>query len=240
MGDGTNSPEDRPGPATARRPASPRARVAAAACLAAGLLVAVPPAAAQGPADLERRVASEDSSRHQEIAGLRVGSWRVSGLERLPDSSYSTIPVFDLFYQRGLGERTALHLGVGMWHRGRVNSAGTLGTWVAPLFAGVKLYPAGGPGGRIDPYLSAAGGPALGFELRRSSGHGSLQSGWTAAIGAGGEGGAGVELNLSRSLGLAVDVQYQWIEYLAGRMDGPDTYRGAVIGAGVTYRVDLP
>lgn len=231
-----------------RRPAggggarvAPRASLPAAALLAAvlaGLVAGAPPAAAQEGADLERRTAAEDTAR-REIAGLRVGSWQVQGLQRLPEASYSTIPAFDLFYQRGLGERTALQLSVGLWRRGRVNNAGTLGMWVSPLFAGVKAYPAGGPEGRLDPYLSAAGGPALGFELRRSSGFGSLVSGWTAAIGAGAEAGGGLEVELTRRLGLALDARYQWVEYLAGRLDGPDTYRGAVLGAAVTYRLDL-
>lgn len=206
---------------------------------AAGLLGFAATAAAQAEADLELR-AVEDSARRQEVAGLRVGSWQVNGLERLPDASYSTIPAFDLFYQRRLGERTALNLGVGLWRRGRATRDGTIGMWVAPIFGGVKLYPAGGPDGRVDPYLSVGGGPALGFELRRSSGFGGIQSGWTAAIGAGAEAGGGLEVELSRGIGLTLDAQYQWLRYLAGRMDGPDTYRGVVVGAGVTYRLDLP
>lgn len=226
-----------PGETGADGPVRPALRAAVA--VAAALLLAASPAAAQGgpggggPGPLPQDTAG------REVAGLRLGSWDVQGLERRAEASYSTIPVFDAFYQRSLGRSTELQLGLGLWRRGRVSGAGTIGMWVAPVFGGIKYYPVGGPEGRFDPYLSLAGGPALGFEERRSSGFGGLESGWTAAVGAGAEGGAGVELRLSEQVGLTADVQYQWVRYLAGEMDGPVEYRGAVFGAGVTYRLDL-
>lgn len=220
------------------RRAATRAAAASACAAALLLLASAPPAAAQAGVDRQRRAAARDSGRG-EVAGLRLGSWDVTGLERLPEASYSTIPAFEVYYQRGQGERASLHLGLGLWRRGRVSSAGTLGMWVAPLFAGAKYYPLDDSGGRLDPYLSLAGGPALGFELRRSSGSGTLSSGWTAAIGGGGEVGAGLELGLSERLGVTIGAQYQWVRYFAGRLDGPGTYRGALFGGGVTYRLDL-
>lgn len=213
--------------------------VMAVACLAAALLTWAPPAAAQSEGEPVGGPLPGDTARH-EAAGLRFGSWEVTGLEREPDASYSTIPVVDAFYQVGLGRETALQLGVGLWRRGRVSGAGTVALWVAPVFAGVKYYPVGGPAGAVDPYLSVAGGPVLGFEQRRSSGFGSLESGWTAAVGPGGEAGAGVELDLGPQLGLVADVQYQWVGYAAGELDSSDTYRGAIIAGGVTYRLNLP
>lgn len=231
------------GPVPSRRP--PRSRRGtprgaarmAAACLAVALLAAPPAAAQEG----ERAVGvspPEDTAVH-EVAGLRVGSWNVTGLDRSPNASYSSIPLVDAYYQRGLGASTHLQLGLGLWRRGRVSGAGTVAMWVGPLFAGLKHYPLGGPEGRVDPYLSVSGGPALGFEQRRSSGTGALESGWTAAIGAGAEAGGGIEVDLSRNVGLTADARYQWVHYLAGETDAPDTYRGAVIGVGVTYRLDL-
>ena len=212
---------------------------ATAAALAALLLLwTAPPAAAQAGSG-SSALALPGDSLPREVAGLRLGSWQVTGLERDPEASYSTIPVMEAFYQLGLGERTSLQLGIGLWRRGRVSGAGTLAMWVGPVFGGLKYYPAGGPEGTVDPYLSIGAGPVLGFEQRRSSGFGSMESGWTAAVGAGGEAGGGIEVDLGPHVGLTADVQYQWVRYLAGDMDGPDTYRGAVVGAGVTYRLGL-
>jgi len=215
-------------------------RVAATAAALAALLLlwTAPPAAAQAGSG-SSALALPGDSLPREVAGLRLGSWQVTGLERDPEASYSTIPVMDAFYQLGLGERTSLHLGIGLWRRGRVSGAGTLAMWVGPVFGGLKYYPAGGPEGTVDPYLSVGAGPVLGFEQRRSSGFGPMESGWTAAVGAGGEAGGGIEVDLGPHIGLTADVQYQWVRYLAGEMDGPDTYRGAVVGAGVTYRLGL-
>lgn len=218
-------------------------RVAARLCFAAlGLgaaLLPVPSSATAQPVSGGEYLALPEDTAGHEVAGFRMGSWDVDGLPRAPETSYSSIPVVDAFYQRGLGDRTALHFGLSLWRRGQVSGAGTVGTWVGPVFGGVKYYPVGGLEGALDPYLSVAGGPALGFELRRSSGLGSLESGWTASLGAGAEAGGGLELRLGEHLGLTADVQYQWVRYLAGDMNGPEEYRGAAVGAGVTYRLDL-
>lgn len=208
------------------------------AAAAAALLLLAPGAAAQQADAEEERTVSPDTVT-AEVAGLRIGSWQVTDLERLSDASYSTIPVMDLFYQRELGPRTALHLGLSVWRRGRVSGAGTVGMWVGPLYGGLKYYPLGGEDSLLEPYVSLAAGPALGFEQRRSSGLGGLESGWTAAIGAGAEAGAGLELDPDGNVGFTVDAGYQWVRYLAGELDSPDTYRGASLSAGVTYRLNL-
>lgn len=231
----TSRPDSHRGRAT-----PPRPRPAWPLCLAAAaaaLLWLAPGAPAQ-QTDAERVPAAVDTAT-REIAGLRMGAWAVSGLERLPNASYSTIPVMEAFYQRELGPRTALHLGLGLWRRGRVSGAGTLGMWVGPLYGGLKYYPLGGDDARFAPYVSAAAGPALGFEQRRSSGVGGLESGWTAAVGAAAEAGAGAEVDLGGNVGLTAEASYQWVRYLAGELDSPDTYRGAAVAAGVTYRLRL-
>lgn len=202
------------------------------------LLLGAAPSAAQVVGEPVGRPLPGDSVT-REVAGLRFGSWRVTGLERSPEASYSEIPIIDAYYERELGRKTALQLGLGLWRRGRVSAAGTVAMWVGPVFGGFRYYPVGGPEGAVAPYLSAAGGPALGFEQRRSSRLGSLESGWTAAVGAGGEVGGGLEVELSPALGLVADVQYQWVRFLAGDLDSPDTYRGAVFAGGITYRLDL-
>lgn len=201
------------------------------------LLLLAPVARAQ-QSDVERAPAAVDTAT-REIAGLRMGAWAVTGLERLPDASYSTIPVMEAFYQRELGPRTALHLGLGLWRRGRVTSEGTVGMWVGPLYGGLKYYPFGLEVGPVEPYLSVTAGPALGFEQRESSRLGSLVSGWTVSIGPGAGGGVGAEVDLGDNVGFAVDAGYQWVHYVAGELDSPDTYRGAAISAGVTYRLNL-
>lgn len=224
-----------------RPPAALPAALLAAALLA--LLPAAPPAAAQSGGERTGEAAGSPLPRDTariEVAGLRLGSWQLAGPERDPDASYSAIPVMDAFYQLGLGRRSAVQLGLGLWRRGRVSGAGTLAMWVAPFYAGLKHYPLGGPGQAVAPYVAAAAGPALGYEQRRSSGFGDMESGWTAAVGAGADVAAGVEVGLGPYVGLSAGVQYQWVEYLAGELDGPDAYRGAVLEAGVTYRVDLP
>ena len=210
----------------------------AAAWLAAGLLAGASPASAQEEGEPVAGPLPGDSAA-REVAGLRFGRWEVTGLERAPQTSYSAIPAVDLYYERELGRRTALQLGLGLWRRGQVSSAGTVAMWVGPVFGGIRYYPVGGPDGAVDPYLSVAGGPALGFEQRRSSGFGSVESGWTAAVGAGAEVGGGVDLELTPAVGLVADVQYQWVRYLAGELDSPDTYRGVLFAAGITYRLDL-
>lgn len=202
-------------------------------------LAGVSPAAAQEEGEPVGEPLPGDSVVRQ-VAGLRFGSWQVTGLEAGPQTSSSEIPMVDLYYERELGRETALQLGLGLWRRGLVNRAGTVSMWVGPVFGGIRYYPVGGPEGAVDPYLSAAGGPALGFEQRRSSGFGSLESGWTAAVGAGAEVGVGVDVELGPVLGMVVDVQYQWTRYLAGELDSPDTYRGAIFAAGITYRLGLP
>ncbi len=227
----------RPGRRQAKTRAWPAA-VLPAALLASALLLAAAPASAQSGG--AAGTALSDDSARMEVAGLRFGSWQVTGLEREPDASYSTIPVMDAFYQLGLGRRTAVQMGLGLWRRGRVSGAGTVAMWVAPFYAGLKHYPLGGPEAAVAPYVSAAAGPALGYEQRRSSGFGDLRSGWTAAVGGGADVAAGVEVGLGSNLGLSAGVQYQWVEYLAGDLNGPDSYRGAVLEGGVTYRVDLP
>lgn len=212
--------------------------VPAAAWLLVVLLLGASPAAAQVQGDPVHGPLPGDSVA-REAAGLRFGSWQVTGLERAPETSYSEIPAVDLYYERGLGRKTALQLGLGLWRRGQVSSAGTVAMWVGPIFGGLRYYPAGGPQGTVDPYLSVAAGPALGFEQRRSSGFSTLESGWTAAVGAGAEAGAGLELELGRAIGVVADVQYQWVRFLAGELDSPDTYRGVIFAGGITYRLDL-
>lgn len=189
--------------------------------------------------DTTTRDTSTVDSTTREVVGLRVGSWRVTDVNRLREASYSTIPVADFFYRRELGDRTALELGLSLWRRGRATRDGTVGMWVGPLYGGLKYYPFGRDEAPVEPYLSAAAGPALGYEQRESSRLGSLVSGWTVSIGPGAEAGAGAEMDLSRNLGLTLDAGYQWVHYLAGELDSPDTYRGAAVSAGVTYRLNL-
>lgn len=215
-----------------------RAVVAAAICAGAVLLAGAYPAGAQVEGEAVGGPLPGDSAA-TEVAGLRFGSWEVTGLERMPQTSYSEIPVVDLYYERELGRKTTLQLGLGLWRRGQVNRDGTVAMWVGPVFGGIRYYPVGGPEGAVDPYLSVAGGPVLGFEQRRSSGFGSLESGWTAAVGGGAEAGGGVDLELGPAVGLVADVQYQWVRYLAGELDSPDTYRGVIFAAGITYRLGL-
>jgi opacity protein-like surface antigen len=115
-------------------------------------------------------------------------------------------------------------------------STSTIETYVIPQYSSVAFFPVTTPQNRIEPYMKAGAGFALGIEDRSGSGGGLFSSAGTSIVpGYGLTGGAGVEWRLTEALGLAAAGRYQWIRFLQ-ELSSRRTFEGFGAELGVTYR----
>jgi hypothetical protein len=179
--------------------------------------------------------------------GVRVGTWDVRGLTTTSGAVVSKTPAFEGYMRRGLDLHLAIEHSVGVWRRtqsvtttsgpiGGTTSTSTLETYIIPQFTSIAFFPITRPDHRIEPYVKAGAGFALGVDDRTGDG-GGLFSGSGASLvpGYGLSGGTGVELRLSNALGLTAAGRYQWVRFFQELADAR-TYEGFGAEVGVTYR----
>jgi hypothetical protein len=195
-------------------------------------------------ADLERR-----ARLARRGGGVRVGTWDVRGLTAASGAALSKTPAFEGYVRRGLDLHVAVEHSVGVWRRrqsvtettpnplgGTTTSTSTLETYVIPQFTSVLLFPITKPEQRVEPFVKAGAGFALGVDDRTGEGGGLFSAEGTALVpGYGLSSGAGVELRLTRALGLMGAGRYQWVRFFQ-ELSGRRTYEGFGAEVGVTYR----
>jgi hypothetical protein len=180
--------------------------------------------------------------RQRAGAGIRLGSWQVTGLAEVDGATYSTMPAFEGYWQRGLDRHLVIESGFGLWRRSQKTTGTTsedIGSYVIPLLTSVKLYPTTGPEVSLEPFVSAGAGFTIGIDDRNTTTGGLLGggvSGGTVIIaGVGLKGEAGVEYRFSRAFGLSLTGGYQWVRFFE-EVGGERTYKGFVVFGGMTYR----
>jgi hypothetical protein len=224
--------------------------VATAFVLIGNLDVARAQDAARGGRDSSGGAAS-DLEKRARLArrggGVRVGTWDVRGLTATSGTAVSRTPAFEGYMRRGLDLHLAIEHSVGVWRRTQSvtegssgplggESTSTLETYVIPQFTSIAFFPITGPEQRVEPYLKAGAGFALGVEDRTGSGGGLFTGGGASLVpGYGLSASTGVELRLSNALGLTGAGRYQWIRFFQ-ELSSERTYEGFGAEVGVTYR----
>ena len=195
------------------------------------LAVALAPARALAQADAMARRG----------AGVRAGVWNVRdpGAEL---TTYSVGPHFEGYFQRGLDQHVAIESTAGVWRRTSTTiqpSTGNLvdtDTYVIPLFTSIKIFPFTTIESRLEPFVLAGVGFALGIDAVGDNAIGG--GGSTIATGFGFKSGAGLELHLNDVFGLVLGARYQWISY-GEALGGSEKYSGIGFEGGFTYRFAL-
>ena len=181
--------------------------------------------------------------------GVRVGRWDVRALETTSGAAVSATPAFEGFVRRGLDLHLAVEHSVGVWRRtqrvtqsstgplgGTTQSTSTIESYVIPQYTSIAFYPVTGPRHRIEPFVKAGAGFALGVEDRSGSGGGLFSSAGISLVpGYGVTGGSGVEWRVTEALGFAAAGRYQWIRFLQ-EFSSRRTFEGFGAELGVTYR----
>ena len=228
--------------------------IAAAAAVVLAFAPAVGPA--QQPAQRVARDsggAASDVERGARLArrggGVRAGAWDVRGLSASADADVSTTLALEGYVRRGLDLHLAIEHSVSVWRRtqkvtqtstsplgGTTQSTSTLETYVVPQFTSIVFFPLTRPEHRVEPYVKAGAGFALGVDDRSGSGGGLFaDAGMSLVPGYGVTGGAGVEWRLTEALGLTGAGRYQWIRFFQ-ELDSRRTFEGFGADIGVTYR----
>lgn len=213
-----------------------RALVCAGLMAAAGATFAREAGAQQDTSDMERR-----ARRARQGAGMRVGIWSATGLPEPAGNTFSSWPMFDGYFQKGLDQHLALETSVGVWRREQ-RPTGTSGeavrAYVIPQLTQLKLYPATTPDQNLEPYIAGGLGVTIGVDNREAIGGGLLGgsgSGTQLVAGLGIRGTGGIEYRLGRVFGLAAYVGDQYVYFLED-LAGTQSYKGIVAGGGITYR----
>ena len=168
--------------------------------------------------------------RARRAAGLRTGSWQVSGVRGTP--------AFEGYLQRGFDRHLVLESSAGFWYRSQPNgTGGRNNAYVIPMMTSLKLYPMTGPEAQLEPFVSAGVGFTMGIDDRDggTSLAGATAGGTAIILGLGAKGGAGIEYRIGSTFGLQAGAGYQYIRFLE-EMGGQRTYRGVQGFGGVTYR----
>ena len=179
--------------------------------------------------------------RQRQGAGLRVGSWRMSGLTQTSGATYSSLPAFEGYWQKGLDRHIALETGFGFWQRTQRATSGagaeSIGSYVIPMTTSIKVYPGTSPGDGVEPFLIAGAGFTIGVDDRNTVSGGLLGGGNSGTMiipGIGIRGGAGVEFHGS-AFGLSLTAGYQFVRFFED-VGSDRTYKGLQLMGGVTYR----
>ncbi|MGH7545612.1 MAG: hypothetical protein ACREKI_05460 [Gemmatimonadota bacterium] len=204
-------------------------------------LVTSAPARAQ-----EKRPQEDDPERAATLkrkgAGLRVGAWWVQDLAQISDAEYSQWPSFEGYFQKGLDLHLTIETTLGLWRRSQEIEESGLGggeqrvqSFVIPAFTALKMYPFTRPADRLEPYLTAGVGLALGVDDREGSDLLGVGTGTAVLTGFGFKLGTGFDWNFGSAFGLSANGRYQWIRFNE-ELGGKRTYRGLGAEAGITYR----
>lgn len=180
-------------------------------------------------------------------AGLRVGHWALRGLRTTTGGTTSSVPALEGWHQRGLDRHVSLENSIALWgRREKVTQSGgplggttteSVGTYVVPLLTSIQLHPFTGPEQRLEPFLRAGAGFAIGIENREGSG-GSLfggGAGTSTVIGFALQGGGGVSWRFARAFGMSGTVGYRWTHF-GERLGGLREYKGLLADVGLFYR----
>jgi outer membrane protein W len=194
--------------------------------------------------------AEPDLERHARLArrggGVRVGTWDVRGLSTASGATVSKTPAFEGYVRRGLDLHLAIEHSVGVWRRtqsvtttsgplGGTQSTSTLETYVIPQLTSIVFFPLTKPTQRLEPYLKAGAGFAIGVDDRTGDGGGLFSGNGTSLVpGYGLSGGAGVELRLTNALGVGAAGRYRWLKFFQ-ELASQRTYEGFGAEIGVTY-----
>ena len=86
--------------------------------------------------------------------------WRVSGLSEVSGASYSTLPAFEGYFQKGLDRHLVIETSAGLWRRSQRTSGAaggeSIGSYVIPMLTALKLYPVTGPEHNLEPFARPA------------------------------------------------------------------------------------
>ncbi|MFN2564025.1 MAG: outer membrane protein [Gemmatimonadaceae bacterium] len=230
-----------------------RTIIAAAALVLAGAPDAARAQESARPLGRDSGSAGVDVERRARLGrrggGVRVGTWDVRGLTASSGATVSTTPAFEGYVRRGLDLHLAIEHSVGVWRRtqrvtetstgplGTTQSMSTLESYIIPQFTSIAFFPLTRPEHRIEPYVKAGAGFALGVDDRNGDGGGLFVGGGGTSLipGYGVTGGAGVEWRLTGALGLTGAGRYQWIRFFQ-ELSSRRTFEGFGAEAGVTYR----
>lgn len=173
-------------------------------------------------------------------AGVRAGVWQAE-VQSTADGA-TRGPHFEGYFQRGLDKHLAMENSAGVWWVTTTASQSIpLGgseevetrSYVVPLLTSLKFYPITEVTDRVEPYLLAGIGFALGLEDQADNAIGG--GGTSMVTGFGARAGVGVETHLNSSFGLAAGAKYQWIRF-GEELGSTDTFRGFGAELGITYR----
>lgn len=208
-------------------------------------LLSLAVAATASPVRAQERYRGEDAGMRREV-GLRGGTWDLT-TRSLPNSAVSAWPMFEAYYQTGMGRHLATETSIGLFRRNisATDSAGLLNvgtrritSYIVPLMVNLKYYPFTTPGALIQPFLRGGVGFTLGFDNTYSTG-GPLGPGTSTSqsTGLGLRGGAGLEIYTGHKLGLIVSGGYM-LQWFGAQLGGVGrTYKGVTVLVGLTYHL---
>jgi opacity protein-like surface antigen len=177
-----------------------------------------------------------------------VGDWFVHNDEAPSGVRQSETPILEVLFARGLDLHLVLENSVSFWRRSQTAtlSGGAGGSamqsvtgYIVPQFTSIRAYPFTRSTSRVEPYLRAGAGFAIGIEDRSGASAGPLGTGATGTSfvpGFGLTGGAGLELHASRALGLGAGARYQYVQFFNEGVAGDRIYKGVTLEGGLTYR----
>ncbi len=196
----------------------------------------------------EARSSSDTMDAHEKAikrqrggAGLRFGSWQVSGLATA--SAASTLPAVEGYWQRGLDRHVVIETSVGLWSRQQhatTPGGASSGSYVVPMLTSIKIYPATNPGAAFEPFTMAGVGFTIGIDDENAGSSGGLVGGsggggTNLVPGFGLKAGAGVEYHLGSAFGVQMSAGYQFVKFFQD-VGADRTFKGMQVFGGLTYR----
>jgi outer membrane protein W len=189
-----------------------------------------------------------NARRERSGAGLTGGFWSVRGLDKRSGVDYSSSPTFEGYLAKGLDLHLALENTVGLWIRTQeVPGTGGIGgssgevikSYIIPQFTAIRFYPVSRPRERVQPFIGAGAGLAIGIDDRETNSAGSVLggsggSGINLVPGFGLKGHVGTEMR-GQALGMSISAKYQWIRFFQ-EVGGEQTFGGLGADIGFTYR----
>ena len=197
------------------------------------VLLTVEPVCAYAQASAADSVAGQRARLGRRGAGLRAGIWNVSAQPAAARES----PSFEAYFQRGLDDQLSLENSAGIWWVRHTTSqlGGDVETksFVIPVLTSLKLYPLTRAADKLEPFITAGAGFALGIEDEDETAIGG--GGTSLVTGFGLRAGGGAELDVRGKFGLSALIKYQWIRF-GQEVGDEDTFRGLAMEAGLTFR----
>ena len=189
----------------------------------------------------DETVAEREGRLARRSGGVRVGRWNVD-IPADDTTEVSRSLHFEIYFQRGLDERVAIENSLAAWLRvtEEVQTLPLGGqrivetrSYVVPLITSLKFYPLTTTDDFFEPYIRGGVGFALGVirEAENAIGGG----GTSIATGFGITTSLGVEVHVTRALGLLAAGRFQWLRF-GEDLGSQDQFAGAGFEGGLTYR----